>query len=76
MDISSSLKRNRLTYWKMVREGVAMQSIRYPNLQVEQTNDDDVEDDIIGCYKYASSSDDEPDIIEPEPVTLIGLRNV
>ena len=43
----------------MVRDGVAMQSIRYPNLQIKQTNDGDEEE--ISCYKYASSSDDESD---------------
>ena len=46
-----------------------MQSIRYPNLQVEQSNDENAPDDIIGCYKYESSSDDESDA-----VILFGLR--
>ena len=42
MVVGRWLKEKRLHYWKLVREGVALQSIRYENINVANSDEDHV----------------------------------
>ena len=63
MDFKEVLKEQQLLYFKMVREGTSLQSIRYENFHIHAIEDDfDKSDDEIGCFEGAAfESENESD---------------
>ena len=46
----------RKLFWLKVQEGIPLQSIRYPNLEIVLTERDDTSDEEIVCHGYGDSS--------------------
>ena len=66
-NFSEVLKSKRLKYWEMVRDGTAMQSIRYPNILIQkEIAEGEEDDDVIECYEYTLSSDEDSEESESE----------
>ena len=50
LNLTTCLQDKRMLYWLKVQEGIPLQSICYPNVDIVLTDSDDVGDGEIACH--------------------------